>query len=242
MKSVNLYAYGRVTAGDGWLIDPGRVVNRVYYVNGGNAVIRNSVGEYALRAGNVYIISRSRYFEPVFANGFDHTYFDFYSSRLLNYDNVIEIDASFLGLNGFFSHINAVIERDTAQKSRSAVEDLLIGFLSLIDTQHAPLPYVTNATVNRAVELIHRESATLTTRELSHRLNLNESHLIRLFSNAIGLSPMKYIRMCRVLYGRELLLGGCSVAEAAEKCGYGSAAAFYKAVRSEWQRTPSSLK
>jgi AraC-like DNA-binding protein len=53
---------------------------------------------------------------------------------------------------------------------------------------------------------------------------------------------MKYIRACRVSYGKQLLQNGATVEEAAEKCGYSSAASFYNATTAEFNISPSKLR
>ena len=41
MKEVELYAFGRTTVEGQWEIDQSRIVNRLYHVNRGSAVILN---------------------------------------------------------------------------------------------------------------------------------------------------------------------------------------------------------
>lgn len=239
---VRLYTYGRQTMKGAWTINRSRIVNRLYYVNSGSAFISNGTQKFELRPGSIYIFPQCSNFDPIDAFAFDHTFFDFYSSHILRYDSFTEINTSSLSIDGFFSYINSVIASDKERACLNALENLLVGLLSTIDSLHFPLPYVSNTAVACAVEEIHKNYADITTASLAHKLNLNESYFIRLFGAAMGTSPSKYIRDCRVLYGKELLLGGNSVAEVAEACGYNSATAFYKAVKSAFGVSPSELK
>lgn len=242
MQNINLYAYGRATVNNAWPARHGFIVNRLYYVNSGSALIHNANREQTLVKGNIYIIPQCHNFKPVDAFSFDHTFFDYYSLRVLDPNKIVEIDASAFALDRFFDYINELIEQDPEQNNHKALEQILTGILSVINRQYTPLPYITNTTVMRAIDIIYESYANITTKALAQRLNINESHFIRLFNRTMGISPMKYIRACRVLNGKELLYSGASVAEAAERCGYSSPSTFYKAVKICLSQSPSDLK
>ncbi len=240
---VNLYSFGRRFFHTPWGIDLSRLVNRLYYVNSGSAVMHLAGRSHELHAGMVYIFPQCHDLVITEVRDFDHTYFNFFSARTLHYGSVTAFPATEMATNSFFEYVNWLIARDPERvRSREMLETLLKGFLSTLELYGPKLPYVTNEAVNQAVRLIHEESPTMTTALLAKRLSLNESYLIRLFHGAIGTSPMQYIRTCRVLRGRELLLSGASVQAAAEQCGYQSATAFHKAFKTELHITPSELK
>jgi AraC-like DNA-binding protein len=241
MKEATLYAYGRSTVNGKWEIDRSRIVNRLYFVNGGTATIGSGRGEYALTAGKAYIIPACKNFSPLSAAHFDHTFFDFYTARILHPEHIVEIDGGARGVSEFFALVNALTEGESIKEKNTAMEDFLCGFLALINDACAPLPYLENDRLTRAIRIIHDEYPTVTTAALAKRLALNESFFIRSFTAAVGLSPMKYIRAIRISYGKALMQGGISVAEAAEKCGYSSPSAFYNAVKAELGVSPSQL-
>ena len=242
MQNINLYAYGRATVNNAWPTMQNLIVNRLYYVNSGSALIHNANREQTLVKGRIYIIPQCHNFKPLDAFSFDHTFFDYFSLRVLDPNKIIEIDASVFALDRFFDYINKLIEQDPEQNNHKAIEQILTGILSVIDRQYTPLIHITNTTVMRAIDIIYESYANITTKALAQRLNINESHFIRLFHSTMGISPMKYIRACRVLNGKELIYGGASVAEAAEKCGYSSQSSFYKAVKMCLSQSPSDFK
>ena len=241
MNEINLYAYGRNTAQGKWHIDYNRVVNRLYYVNSGSAVIFNGADEYMLEAGNTYIIPQCKAFQPINAFDFDHTYFDFYSSKVLNPGILIKLNKSKIDSAFFFEFINELIKKGN-KNDLKAMEAFLFGFLSVIDNNCGPLPYITNPLITSAINIIYNDFSTVTTKAIAQKLNIDESYFIRLFSSIMGISPMKYIRALRISHGKELLKNGCSISDAAEKCGYSSSSSFYNAVKSELGIIPSELK
>ena len=241
MEKIRLYAYGKSTENGAWYIDKSRIVNRLYYVNSGKAVVSFAHMEHTLVEGKLYIIPQCNDFFTVEAKNFDHTFFDFYNPQILCCDKPLEFDKKDLNANALFDYLNFLITSDTNKQLHDSLELFLCGFLKSLEKSH-PLPYISNSYVTAAVNLIHEESISLTTDKLAKRLNLNKSYFIRMFSSVMGITPMKYIRSCRVSYGRRLLQSGATVEEAAEKSGYSSASAFYNATTAELNISPSKLK
>lgn len=241
MEEIRLFAYGKSTENGAWYIDKSRIVNRLYYVNSGKAVISFANKEHTLVEGKLYIIPQCNDFFTVEATDFDHTFFDFYNSRILSSDKALEFDKKDLNAEALFDYLNFLIVSDPDKQLYDSIKYFLCGFLKLLDKSH-PLPYISNSYVTTAVNLIHKESFSLNTLQLAKKLNLNESYFIRIFSSAMGITPMKYIRACRVSYGKQLLQNGATVEEAAEKCGYSSPSAFHNATIAEFNISPSKLK
>jgi AraC-like DNA-binding protein len=53
------------------------------------------------------------------------------------------------------------------------------------------------------------------TEELARELKVHKSHLVRVFSNAMGMAPQMYMRQVRVAKARELISGGSQLSEVA---------------------------
>lgn len=240
MQTIQLCAYGRTTSQGAWFFRKNHIVNRLYFVHAGHAVIRNAVCEKELFAGRLYLIPQCANFHPIDATDFDHTFFDYYSARPIRPHEIVELAEPPDGTAEFIQMIDVLLAHDPARTRRAAMEQFLSGFLSVLE-ESVSLPYITDAAVTRAVELIHADCAHVTSGALADTLHLNKSYFIRLFHAAMGVSPMKYIRSCRVLRAQELLAQGMRVQEAAELCGYASLSAFHKAVREELHCTPAQL-
>ncbi len=240
MNTVTLYAFGRSTTRNAWYIDTSRIVSRLYFVNRGSATVRIAESEWQMREGHFYILPRIDDFAPIAAEDFDHTYFDFYSTRILRPDTIVEAALSQHGAAHFLAFVNTLLASDEAR--HEAMSSLLRGFLSQIEGSLLLGAFIENEAIARAVARIHADFSSVTTKSLAAEAHLCESYFIRLFREHIGLSPLQYIRARRVLHGKQLLGDGASVEAAAEACGYASASAFYKTVRAETKKAPSALK
>ena len=243
MNTIELYAFGRKVTQDEWYIDRSRIVNRLYFVNSGSATVRIGAKEWVLTEGHFYVLPRSESFVPMAALEFDHTYFDYYSSRILRSDMIFEGALSSLGAAHFLSFVNALLVSDPPPPAMQEIMQLLLqAFLSCADGTFPKNFYIANEVIAGAVDCIHKDFAFVSTKDLAVRAHLSKSYFIRLFRECIGLSPLEYIRARRVLYGEQLLLRGLSVEETAEACGYASVSAFYKAVRAETGQAPSAFR
>ena len=222
-----------------WHIAKEVVVNRLYYVNNGSAVIRNGSKEHVLMAGHIYLFSQCNDIKSISANNFDHTYFDFTSSIIYRPDVFTEIDAQDNSLMGYFSLVNMLIAEK--EKYTSVLKGLLESVLEYINITYKP-PILKNNIITMAMNCIYEKSSTITTSELAQKLNINECHFIRLFKKHMGTTPMKYIYSYRLADGMQLLDMGKSVAESAELCGYESASAFCVAFKKQYGISPSDYK
>jgi len=95
--------------------------------------------------------------------------------------------------------------------------------------------------VARAMAIIDREYVhSITLPALSERLHLTKSYLCHIFQEVQGMTVTEYIRFCRVRAAKELLLdAGLSIAEIAERVGFGCVNYFTKCFREEEGATPS---
>ena len=242
MNAAELYAFGRSTSQGKWYIDTSRIVGRLYFVNRGCASVQMASEIRELKEGHFYILPRCSGFSPIDAKDFDHTYFDYYSPRILRPDRMASGSLSLLGASHFLRFVNTLLESGSGGTMHETMQALLQGFLCQAEEKLIDDSFIVTETVASAVEHIHAHFATVSTKELSDRAHLCESYFIRLFRESIGLSPSQYIRARRVLHAKRLLSEGVSVEDASEACGYQTPSALYKAVLAETGRSPSALR
>lgn len=109
METLRINTFGREVVNGKWYISPKCNVNRIYFVNSGYALIQNGAHRYKLTEGKTYIIPKCNNFAPIEAKNFDHTFFDFYSEKILSPQKVIELNESMAEIKSFFDFINSIV-------------------------------------------------------------------------------------------------------------------------------------
>ncbi len=239
-NNIRLYSFGRYLANKPWKMDiPSHIVTRLYYVNSGTAIVSYSKKEYTLTEGNVYLLPQCPDFRTLFAQNFDHTFFDFRAPFTLKLDSFVEIPGEQCNLKDFFVFINKAVQAGTI--SLAAAKQFVTAMLTYMD-QNFHIPYLSDTHIINSMEMIFNASSVPSVKALAQQLNLNENYFIRLFTNAVGVTPMKYIRSTRLSEGKQMLKNGISVTEVSEYCGYTSPTAFWKAFQKEFGCAPSHIK
>lgn len=95
--------------------------------------------------------------------------------------------------------------------------------------------------VRQAIALMQRDYAYLYgIDELAERLSVSKSHLIRVFSAAVGIAPGRYLTQLRVEHAKRMLSSGdASIDVIAAATGFSSAAYFGKVFRRTTGLTPT---
>jgi AraC-like DNA-binding protein len=106
----------------------------------------------------------------------------------------------------------------------------------LLDQRAAP-----SSAVDRALNLIHSDpSAGVTLGELARASGVGIRALTRGFERRLGVSPMRYLRQCRLERARrDLLDGSGTVTEVAYRWGFGNLGDFSRAYRERFGQRPS---
>ncbi len=191
-----------------------------------------------LEAKKLYLFSQSAYFKTFSAEDLNLTVISFYSNFTLALDTFLEFsfdDVPFMDLYSVREFLDNSAEHSFLFKK---FIEIIISYIDI----HFSIPLVTNPIVVKTLDIICAESDTVTTSILAQRLSLDESHYIRAFKRATGLTPMSFIHACRLSQGIIYLKNGMSVADAAEKCGYISPSAFTQAIKKATGILPSQIR
>ena len=79
----------------------------------------------------------------------------------------------------------------------------------------------------------------LTVDALAQRSYMSKYHFMRLFKQLTGYTVHAYVQQKRLLRATELLKGGVTAADAAERCGFRDYSTFQRAFKTEFGLTPS---
>jgi AraC-like DNA-binding protein len=79
------------------------------------------------------------------------------------------------------------------------------------------------------------------TEELARELKVHKSHLVRVFSNAMGMAPQMYMRQVRVAKARELISGGSQLSEVAHMLDFSDQAHLTREFKKVFGVPPGAL-
>jgi AraC-like DNA-binding protein len=98
--------------------------------------------------------------------------------------------------------------------------------------------------VSRVRELLEaRIESGASLAELSREACLSEFHLLRVFKQAFGTTPARYLERRRMERARDLLHAtALPIADVAARCGYSNLSAFGRAFRRAWGTSATSLR
>ena len=84
---------------------------------------------------------------------------------------------------------------------------------------------------------------SISTQQLAHVVGVSESHLRRIFNDAMNISPHRYILHCRLERARELLIAtNLSIQRIASECGFSSQSHMTACFNSAYGVTPAKIK
>lgn len=243
---INIKKCGRYTTTDSWESSEKDFLSldRLFYVNSGWAKMYNDGKEYTLLPGNLYLISKFQSLKMGSSQNFNHTYFDFKGTYAFRADTFMEINTEDNPLCSLMDFIHSIIPDDTVlfgdEEYKLTVEKTLDTLVEYIVAKFN-VPLVENDFIVKALDIISRDCMNISVNKLASTLNLNESHLIRLFKKHTGITPKQHIQSYRLSKALEMLKKGVNVADASEKCGYSSSSAFYFAFKEKFGYSPSDI-
>ncbi len=95
------------------------------------------------------------------------------------------------------------------------------------------------ADINRYVR--ENVGSSFTINDLADLAKQNRFNFPRLFRRTVGVSPHQYVLRMRLRYARELILSGCSLAEAAFAAGFADQSHMSSWIRKSYGLTPGNL-
>lgn len=129
-----------------------------------------------------------------------------------------------------------------SRQKREALLRLLLIEVWRLRGEQFPLPAQgVDLTAEQIQQYIDRHFAEeLRVGDLARRFGLSESYLSHLFTRWAGVSPQRYILLCRLSLARELLLtDDLPVTEVAARCGFGDVSNFIRLFRQHTGCTPA---
>lgn len=250
-RNIVFTIYGRSTMHTDWNIYPPVGINRLYYVHSGSAIYKRGNVKKTLMPGNIYLFPQNLEFTLSMEDctDFDHTYFDFFCTPPLIFENEISINPQEYPLiklmqEGLFT-LAETFPLLNVLEHNSYSDAISCAFAALLDTIHNEyaLPLALDCEISSIVEYIHlhfREKISVS--KLAENLHLEENVFIRKFKRHIGTTPYQYIKNLRLTYAISMIRSeNYTLNTVAFLCGYNDAVSLSHAIKSEYGKYPGQL-
>ncbi len=218
-----------------WQQRPSIEMQRLYLIRGGRGYFLHADGTPVPFVRDTFYVFphnlKARFFSDA-ADPIDHVFFDFLSAPPIVAPRPLVYPAGDSPLRELAALLTAVWRDEPPEEERKRLGfHLLRVALAMLD-DIAPLPYCADGTVCAALDAMHRRYAEpVTISELAGSLHFEENYFIRRFKAVMGQTPYAYLRAYRLMRAEELLLRGCTLAQAAVQVGYENPSSLARALR-----------
>ena len=245
---IKFHTYGRQFAPKGWPITNRPYVNRLYCIYGGTAYFVAGTEEHRLKPKHLYVFPHHIEFRVRQEDNdpLDHMFFDFAIIPPFIFREFIEMhmdDDSLIGHTAsalsclFTQYGEKGSDPDFPKLVKSYFENLL-----LLVCREKKLAQLSDIRLITILEYIHNNfEKPVSTREMSALANLEENYFIRVFKQAMTITPYQYLREYRLNMALSCLESGMTVSETALKVGYENTSSFSNAMKKSRGFYPSEI-
>lgn len=187
----------------------------------GTAEIRSARWSETARAGDIFFFNPYEVHSACCSKE-DAEYDTFYPSKEFlgrslateRQDETISIQTSILKQSSATRELFDALDTPTVEEK--TIEVLLQRMLAACDFTADANDESAGALARRACKLIQKNfTRAIRTEDLARELGVHKSHLVRCFSNAVGMAPQTYMRQLRVAKASELIPAGFPLREVA---------------------------
>ena len=249
-QHISTYHFGRCTKNSDWYLPKSIGINRLYYIHSGHITVLLDNIPHDLQPGHIYLFPQNLKFEPFLTREtcVDHTFLDFLTLPAIKMDSFLEIDPvqyplieKAVGILFELVQTYPTYLCDSNSDYVPLVESYLGNALSLISRQF-PIHTITDARINHSLEYIHKNYAQeITLERLAEITNLEKNYFIRLFRQAMNMTPYQYLRKYRFNVALTLIKRGHPLTEVALQIGYSDISAFSHAFKQVYGIYPSEI-
>lgn len=226
-----------------WTFNHHPYVNRLYYIYGGNAYFTENGQRHKLLPGCLYLFPYGNEFsaehEP--NDPINHLYFDFSVVPPIFLDHFIEYRVEENSLSYYLiKAIELSLENEESKNDTEMVKTLFSCLLTSICNLFN-IRRLNDGRINTVMEFIHENyNANLTNGDLANLVHLDTRHFLRIFKNALNVTPNKYLREYRMNISTSRLMNGVPIHEISEEMGYVNVNSFCNAFRKSRGISPAA--
>lgn len=207
---------------------------------------------YSLRPYNLLILKPRRYHFAVIKSK------DVYSRLIMNFGIEEDertkrlLEPDFIDLNSYPESLALLKEvlhnhgkfpkEDFNEIIANTIKSVLILYNNLHSDLH-PQYMTLNPYVRRALLYIDENiHSRITLKNIAEAQNINPQYFARIFKQALGESPISYVRKKQLLLARDMIEAGEYPTQVYYKCGFSDYSSFYRAYKGFFKNSPGNNK
>lgn len=209
----------------------------LYYIRRGSFTLVREDGSFPVKGGDCFFLPMedlTTYTVGEPGQTYDYAWVGFTGALSHRFS---EVTAPFQADADQLIHLKALHDFDPHTPYNLAA-DLLLLRATLLDTNEPNPDYVQH--IIDYIQLAYM--LPITVESLSAQVGLDRSYLSRLFKKKTGTTLQNHLQYVRLQEAKRMLMQGCSVKEAAYKCGFGDDKNFHKMFVRREGLTPTQWK
>ncbi|MBC8081395.1 MAG: helix-turn-helix transcriptional regulator [Gorillibacterium sp.] len=244
-SNIKFTCYGKRKAPSYWSFDHFPYVNRLYYIYGGTAFYTSGPVKHQLMPGHLYLFPYGIQFAAIHdpADCLDHLYFDFSVVPPLLLDHFVEykVEENTV-LYHLLKAIECLLSDNGSLEDEGMIKTLFHGLLDAT-TRELDIKRLSDRRINLVLDVIHEKyNEELTNKSFAELLHMDQRHFIRIFKQALNMTPNKYIREYRLNLAEAMLRDCVPLYEIAAKTGYQSTTSLCHAFKKSRGLSPSAFQ
>ncbi len=161
-----------------------------------------------------------------------------HSGREVYYENLAGTQ-----LRSFFEALESLAPQSEQLKRQllPTYIEAILAQVTMICQTHSPVNVeaMTSHTITDIIAYLNDNlTEPISLDQLSEHFNISKHYMNRAFRKAAGTTVFDYLIYKRVIFARQLMMNGCTAAEAALKSGFRDYSVFYRAYRKHLSRSP----
>ncbi len=224
-----------------WCCHPYNYCNRLYYINDGDASYIDKDGAHKFLKNHIYFLPRSTNYRLIQDpnNRLDHLYFDFICIPIPCGTDVFSLNANNDEIiMGFIQTLKHFVNKVPYYNKEAVKYQRYISLtvMLLLEYMHEKydLPFLSCSSLQDSIiYMIEHFNEPLTVKEIAARAGYNAKYFIRLFTDAMQITPYQFLRNMRINKALSLIKEGASISQAATAVGFQHASSLSNAVRTK---------
>ena len=216
-----------------WQVLPHNYFNRIYYINGGDASYTDIDGTHKFKKGHLYFLPRNAAYTLTqnAENRLDHLFFDFICMPLLSDGKIFEIVAEEDAvIQDFIKLLKSLIKNSSYKSSRTTELVFTALFEYILDKINAS-PVAFAPLQDSIIYMLEHFDEPITVEQLANKAGYHPKYFIKLFTEAMRITPYKFLKDLRINKAAVLINSGYTIQQAANAVGFQHASSLSNAIK-----------